>query len=92
MTCRWKELQLLTCQCDGKPPQVTGAAAGPDEARHDVAIRVEQAHARYGHLGQLPLTARLPQQVLGPEHRLLCVLLPGWQRPPAFIDGICLIS
>jgi len=37
------------------------AVAGPGEVPHDVAVavRVEQAHARYRPLGQAPLTARL---------------------------------
>ena len=30
---------------------------------------------------QVPLAACLPQQVLGPEYRVLGVLLPPWQRP-----------
>jgi hypothetical protein len=59
------------------PSRVTEAVAGPGEMPYDVAIRVKQAHARYGHLRQVPLTARFAQQVLGPEHRVLCVLLPG---------------
>src|SRR5262249_31112958 len=70
------------------PPGVTAAVAGSGEVTYDVAIGVEQAHARYGHLGQAPLTPRLPQQVLGPEDRLLCVLFPGWQRPSAIIAGM----
>src|SRR5262249_25879669 len=49
------------------PPRVTTAVAGPGEVPYDVAIGVEQAHARYGRLGQVPLAPRLPQQVLGPE-------------------------
>src|SRR5262249_3325590 len=70
------------------PPRVTAAVARPGEVPYDVAIGVEQAHARYGDLGQVPLTPRLPQQVLGPEDRLLCVLLPSWQRPSAIIYGM----
>jgi hypothetical protein len=34
------------------PPRVTAAVAGPGEVPYDVAIRVEQAHARYGRLGR----------------------------------------
>jgi len=64
------------------------AVAGPGEVADDVTVRVEQAHARHGHLGQVPLTACLPQQVLGPEHRILCVLLAGWQRPDVLVHGM----
>lgn len=57
------------------PPRVTAAAARPGEVPDDVTVRVEQG--RRGNLGQVPLTARRPQQVLWPEHRVLGVLLPG---------------
>lgn len=79
--------RLPTCRCGSRPTPVTAAVAGPGEVPGDVTVGVEQAHARHGDLGQVPLPVRLAQQFLGPEHRVLRVGLPGWQRPPTLVRG-----